>query len=257
MSHDQPGQDDPRGGRDEFDHFFSDRGNGSEATDPDQTAWADPAYTDSDRTQSTQHAPYVRPPQPQRDEYGPADHGGYYPPEAYYQEPQQRRGAMWAPVAVIVASLAIVVVVIALILNNSSGKMTQGAFTPTQTVTQTSTGQSPSKESSSQSPSSSSPSSSSKSSSSSSSSSPSYATALPGAAGACPGTDSYGTGPKTSCTFAGVVATLYNAKKNDAGQASFRAKSPATHDNYKVSCQAESYVTCTTETGAIIYILRK
>jgi hypothetical protein len=254
VSHDQPGQGDPSGGRDEFDHFFSDRnGSKSSAQDPDTTAWADPAEADADRTQATGHASYVRPPQPQQyDEYAPADQSGYYQPAAYYDEPPQRRGAMWAPVAVIVASLAIVAVVIAIILNNSSGKMANGAFTPTQTVTQT-TNQNPSQSSSS---SSSSSTSSGSPSSSSSSSSPKPATKLPAAASGCPGSDSYGTGPKTSCSFAGVVATLYNAKKHDDGSASFSAKSPETHDNYKVSCAAEKYVTCTTETGAIIYILR-
>ncbi|GAB3493877.1 hypothetical protein [Flexivirga lutea] len=267
MSHDQPGQDDPRGGRDEFDHFFSDRGQ-QPAQDPDATAWAGPA--DSDRTHPRDQAPdqtaapYVRPPQePQYDEYQPADQR--YEPAAYYEEPPQRRGAMWAPVAVIVASLAIVAIVIAIILNNSSGRMAQGAFTPTKTVTQTTGGQpsqtpsSSETSQSSQSSESSSPSSSSSSASSSSdsSSSPSFATSLPGAAGACPGTDSYGTGPKTSCGFAGVVSTIYNAKKDKDGNASFKAKSPETHDNYQVTCQADQYVTCTTETGAVVYILRK
>ncbi|MFC6704694.1 hypothetical protein [Flexivirga alba] len=194
----------------------------------------------------------MRPPQPQQyDEYAPADQSGYYQPEAYYEEPPQRRGAMWAPVAVIVASLAIVAVVIAIILNNSSGKMANGAFTPTQTVTRTST------QDSSQSPSSSSSQSPTSSSSSSGSSSSTAASTLPGSAGSCSGSDSYGTGPKTSCAFAGVVATLYNAKKGQDGNASFQAKSPTTHDNYKVNCQAASYVTCTTETGAVVYILRK
>lgn len=255
MSHDQPGQGNPSGGRDEFDHFFSDR-NGSKSSprDPDTTAWADPAEADVDRTQATGHASYVRPPQPQQyDEYGPADQSGYYQPAAYYDEPPQRRGAMWAPVAVIVASLAIVAVVIAIILNNSSGKMANGAFTPTQTVTRTSQG--PSQSSSSSSNSSSPSSNSSSPSSKPSSSKP--ASKLPAAASSCPGSDSYGTGPKTSCSFAGVVSTLYNARHHKDGSASFRAKSPTTHDNYKVSCQAGSYVTCTTETGAVIYLLSK
>ena len=258
MSHDQPGQDDPRGGRDEFDHFFSDHnGPKPSSQDPDTTAWADPAEADADRTQATNHAPYVRPPQPQQyDEYGPAEQSGYYQPAAYYDEPPQRRGAMWAPVAVIVASLAIVAVVIAIILNNSSGKMAGGAFTPTQTVTQTTT-QDPSQSSKSSSPSpSSSSASSSDSSSSSSSSSSTDASKLPGSAGSCSGSDTYGTGPKTSCAFAGVVATLYNAKKGKDGNASFHAKSPTTHDNYKVNCQAAAYVTCTTETGAVVYVVR-
>lgn len=255
MSHDQPGQGDPSGGRDEFDHFFSDRnGSTSSPRDPDTTAWADPAEADADRTQATGHAPYVRPPQPQQyDEYAPAEQTGYYQPAAYYEEPPQRRGAIWAPVAVIVASLAIVAVVIAIILNNSSGKMSGGAFTPTQTVTQTSSPQSSQSSGSSSARSSSS----SPSSSASSSSSSKPASKLPSSASACPGTDSYGTGPKTTCSFAGVVSTLYNAKKHKDGSASFRAKSPATHDNYKVSCQSGSYVTCTTETGAVIYILSK
>lgn len=256
MSHDQPGQDDPSGGRDEFDHFFSKHSGPTDSPDPDTTAWADPGQADADRTQAAGHAPYARPPQPEPyDEYGPAQQSGHYPP-AYYEEPPRRRGAMWAPVAVIVASLAIVAVVIALILGNSSGKLAGGAFTPTQTVTQTATqgsSRAPSS-SASQSPSSSS---SSSSTSSSSSSSADQAGALPSSAGSCSGSDSYGTGPKTSCGFAGVVATLYNAKKDKDGNASFEAKSPETHDNYKVSCQAASYVTCTTETGAIVYILRK
>jgi hypothetical protein len=261
VSHDQPGQGNPSGGRDEFDHFFSDRNQPAASQDPDTTAWADPANADADRTQATEHAPYVRPPQ-QYDEYGPADQSGYYEPAPYREEPPQRRGAMWAPVAVIVASLAIVAIVIALILNNSTGKMAQGAFTPTQTVTKTTTQQSsPSPSSSSPSSSSASSSSSSSSTSSSSSSSPSSsssspASQLPASAGSCPGTSSYGTGPKTSCGFAGVVATLYNAKKQSDGSASFTAKSPETHKNYQVSCQAGSYVTCTTETGAIIYVVR-
>lgn len=257
MSHDQPGQgQDPSGGRDEFDHFFSDRRDSTGSTDPDTTAWADPTHADADRTQATDHAPYVRPPQspqsPQYDEYGPAEQSGYYQPAAFYEEPAQRRGAMWAPVAVIVASLAIVAVVIAIILNNSSGKMANGAFTPTATVTQTtSQDSSPSPKSSSESPSSS------QSSSPSSTPSSDYATALPGSANSCSESASYGTGPKTSCNFAGVVAALYNAKQNKDGNASFEAKSPTTHDKYKVSCQADKYVTCTTDTGAIVYILRK
>lgn len=258
MSHDQNGQGNPSGGRDEFDHFFSDRRGSAGSSDPDTTAWADPARVDADRTRATGHAPYVRPPQPQYDEYEPADNSGYYQPAGYFEEPPQRRGAMWAPVAVIVASLAIVAIVIAIILNNSSGKMANGAFTPTATVTQT-TNQDSSQSSnpSSKSPGSSSSKSSSSKSSSSSSSSAAHAKSLPGSAGSCPGSDSYGTGPKTSCSFAAVVSTLYNAKKGQDGGASFEAKSPTTHDNYKVNCQADKYVTCTTETGAVVYILRK
>ena len=284
MSHDHPGQDgNPSGGRDEFDHFFTDRGATSGQQDPDTTAWAGQPY-DADQTQTASHAPYVRPPQqhPLYDEYPPADQTdavehtpyvrppqdphaagwdeyepagqGYYPPAGYYQEPPQRKSTMWAPVAVIVASLAIVAVVIAIILNNSTGRMTQGAFTPTATVTETTT---PSPTQSSGGSSSQSPKSSTSSSSASSSSSDHYATSLPGSASSCPGSDSYGTGPKTSCGFAAVVATLYNAKKDDHGNASFRAKSPTTHDNYDVSCHEDSYTTCTTDTGAIVYILHK
>jgi hypothetical protein len=249
VSHDQPGQDNPSGGRDEFDHFFSDRGGSSAPRDPDATAWADASY--DDRTQVNQHAPYVRPPEAQQ--YDEFDHAneGYYEPAGYYQEPPPRKSAMWAPVLVIVASLAIVAVVIAIILNNSNGRMAKGSFKPTATVTKTATpstsqGQSSQSSSSSQSPSS----------PSSSPSSSHFATALPGSAASCPGSDSYGTGPKTTCSFAGVVSTLYEAKKNKAGDASFRAKSPATHAKYSVNCQANAYVTCTTETGAVVYILR-
>lgn len=246
MSHDHPGQDNPSGGRDEFDHFFTERSTGSAGRDPDATAWAGQPY-DADQTHASEHAPYVRPPQSQYDEYEPADQT-YYQEAAYYEEPPQRRGAMWAPVAVIVASLAIVAVVIAIILHNSTGRMTQGAFTPTATVTKTAT-QNPS------SPSTSSQSRSSSPSSSAGASSSSAATSLPGSA--CPGSDKFTTGPATSCAFAGVVDTLYNAKKGPDGNASFRAKSPTTHDKYAVNCQAGNYVTCTTETGAVIYILSK
>lgn len=278
MSHDHPGQDDnPSGGRDEFDHFFTDRGATPGHQDPDATAWAGRPY-DADQTQTAAHAPYVRPPhqQPRYDEYPPAEQTeavehtpyvrppqepqydeyepagqGYYPPAGYYQEPPQRKSTMWAPVAVIVASLAIVAVVIAFILNNSTGRMTQGAFTPTATVTETTTPTQSSGASSSPSPKSST------SHSSSSSSAQHYATSLPGSASSCPGSDSYGTGPKTSCGFAAVVATLYNAKKDSDGNASFRAKSPTTHDKYNVSCHEDSYATCTTDTGAIVYVLHK
>lgn len=252
MSHDHGGQgSNPGGGRDEFDHFFSDQSTSRSAQDPDATAWAEPPY-DRDRTRSSEHATYARPaPQPERqpyDEYQPADRT-HYQPAAFYEEPPQRKGAVWAPVAVIVASLAIVAVVIAIILNNSTGRMTEGAFTPTATVTETTTPHSQSSGQSSSAQSSQSP--------SSSESSSSYATSLPGSASACPGSDTYGTGPKTSCSFAAVVATLYNAKKNSAGDASFRAKSPETHDKYAVTCHEDSYVTCTTETGAIVYLLHQ
>lgn len=269
MSHDHPGQgpsegrQNPGRGRDEFDHFFSNSsGKHNDATDPDATAWSGagaPQY-DGDRTQAIGHPSYVRPAQPQQydefapagqeryDDYAQADQD-YYQPPGHFEEPRQRRGAMWAPVLVIVASLAIVAVVIAIILNNSSGRMAQGAFTPTATVTRTTTQDvSPSQSSSGGQ--------SSSSSSSPSSSGSNYATSLPGDASGCPGSSSYGTGPRTSCEFAGVVSTLYNAKKNKDGEASFKAKSPETHRNYAVSCHADSYVTCTTETGAVIYILR-
>ena len=253
MSHDHEGQGtNPGGGRDEFDHFFSDRPANSAGRDPDATAWAGPAY-DGEQTQASEHATYARPAaQPERQQYDEYEQT-HYQPAAYYEEPPQRKGAVWAPVAVIVASLAIVAVVIALILNNSTGRMTEGAFTPTATVTKTAT-QSPTQSAS---RSSSSQTAQSSQSSGASSSSPSYATALPGSASACPGSDSYGTGPKTSCSFAAVVAALYNAKKDDAGDASFQAKSPETHDKYSVSCHEDSYVTCTTDTGAIIYVLHQ
>lgn len=260
MSHDHPGQGDPSGGRDEFDHFFTDRGSSSGRQDPDATAWAGRPY-DSDRTHTVEHAPYVRPAPPQQepqyDEYQPAD-PGYYQPAAYYQEPPQRKGAVWAPVAVIVASLAIVAVVIAIILNNSTGRMTQGAFTPTATVTETTT-QTPSQpsQSSQESPESSEKPKSSKSGKDKRSKESKYATSLPGSASACPGSDSYGTGPATSCGFAQVVATLYNAKRDDNGNASFRAKSPTTHRKYSVTCHEDSYATCTTDTGAVVYVLHK
>jgi len=222
VSHDQPGQDNPSGGRDEFDHFFSDRGGNSTNRDPDATAWADASY--DDRTQANQHAPYVRPPEQQQyNEYEPADQG-YYEPAGYYQEPPPRKSTMWAPVLVIVASLAIVAVVIAIILNNSNGRMAKGSFKPTATVTKTAT--QPQTSTQSQSPQTSKPSSSKPSPSSSASK---VAKSLPGSATSCPGTSSYGTGPKTTCSFAGVVSSLYNAKKNKDGDASFRAKSPATH----------------------------
>ena len=259
-------QEDRRGGRDEFDHFFTDRGASAGAQDPDATAWAGGGY---DADQTAAHPPYVRPPQqPQYDqpqypetsagwdEYEPAGQG-YYQPAAYYEEPPQRRSAMWAPVAVIVASLAIVAVVIAIILNNSTGRMTEGAFTPTATVTETTTPTQSSGQSSSQSSRPSQSSTSTSSSSASSSSPDDYATSLPGSAAPCPGSDSYGIGPKTSCGFAAVVATLYNAEKDDNGDASFRAKSPTTHRKYAVSCHEDSYATCTTETGAIVYVLHR
>lgn len=276
MSHDHPGQDgNPSGGRDEFDHFFTDRGAPSGHQDPDATAWAGRPY-DADQTQASAHPPYVRPPHqpPRYDEYPPdqtdsAEHSpyvrppqepqydqadqGYYQPAGYYHETPQRKSAMWAPVAVIVASLAIVAVVIAIILHNSTGRMTQGAFTPTATVTETTT-QNPSDSSTRSSGSSQS---STSSSSGSSSSGDGYATSLPGSASSCPGSDTYGTGPKTSCGFAAVVATLYDAKKDDNGNAAFRAKSPTTHRKYDVTCHEDSYATCTTDTGAIVYVLHK
>ncbi|RNI19664.1 hypothetical protein [Flexivirga caeni] len=250
MSHDHPGQDDPSGGRDEFDHFFSDTSARREAEDPDSTAWAGQPY-DADRTHAVEHASYVRPPQPMHDEYAPAG-PDYYQPEPYYEEPPRRRGTMWAPILVIVASLAIVAVVVAVILHNSTGRMKANPATPTATVTETTTRGA--------SPTSSGPSSSQSTGSASSGASPTssgYATALPGEASSCPGSSSYGTGPATSCAFAAVVTNLYNAEKNSDGRASFAAESPTTHEKYNVSCHQESYVTCTTDTGAVVYILHQ
>ncbi|WP_265442631.1 hypothetical protein [Flexivirga meconopsidis] len=274
MSHDQNGQDgkDPRGGRDEFDHFFTDRdARRAQQRDPDATAWAEGGYDQpasgdpyDDRTQTAlppsydngqgyddQHS-YVQPPRPDEDYYGYEQQGGPY----YGQQPPRRRGNIWAPVAVIVASLLVVGVIAAIALNRSgdSGQQANSPL-PTQTVTKTQT-QSPSEQSPSSTDSSSS-SESSSSSPSSSQSSASYATALPGSASPCPGSADYGVGPRTTCAFAAVVATKYNSAKDSDGNASFSATSPETRKSYDVTCTAGDVVTCVTTTNATVYMLRK
>ncbi|NNG38420.1 hypothetical protein HJ588_03915 [Flexivirga sp. ID2601S] len=284
MSHDQPGQDgkDPRGGRDEFDHFFTDRNaRRPEQRDPDATAWGEAPYDDragtdpyDDRTQAAQppsygaggqgygdqHS-YVQPPRPDEDYYGYEQGGGPY----YGQEQEQRRrGNAWAPVLVIVASLLVVGVVaaIALTRSNNNGSSQANSPLPTQTVTKTQT-HSPTEQSPTQSesqPSSSSESSASSSPSSESSSaspSTSYATDLPASASPCPGGADYGTGPRTTCAFAGVVASRYQSAKDADGNASFSATSPETHQSYDVTCTAGQIVTCVTTTNATVYMLRK
>ncbi|TWE10355.1 hypothetical protein [Rudaeicoccus suwonensis] len=266
MSHDQPGSGDPRGGRDDFDHFFTDRnGGGQPPQDPDATVWggAGEQHGQAEQGAYTQRMP-ARPYEPQqydaeydagyanqpREDYGRPQGGGYY------DEPPRNGSKALAPILVIVASLIVIALVAFFALHHSSSKDNDAATTPLPSQTSQSTPSTTQSQSQSQSPSQtqSSPESSTDQSSSSDSPSSSANPLFPSSATACPGTSEYATGPKTSCPFAAVVASTYAAKKDSSGNATFSAVSPETGDTYQVSCTSGDYVTCVTTTKAIVYI---
>lgn len=266
MSHDQPGSGDPRGGRDDFDHFFTDRsGGGQPPQDPDATVWGGTGEQRGQAEQGayTQRMP-ARPYQPPQSQYDAEYDAGYanQPREdygqpqgaGYYDEPPRNGNKALAPILVIVASLIVIAVVAFFALHHSSKSTDATSTTPLPTQTSQSTPSTTQSQDQSPSDTQSSPESSTGQSSSSDSASASANPIFPASATACPGTSAYATGPKTSCAFAAVVASTYQAKKDSSGNATFSAVSPETGDTYQVSCTSGSYVTCVTTTKAIIYV---
>lgn len=227
---------------DTFDHFFK----GPSTPDPDETRpiSAPPPATGPDAATQSWDA-----------------HAGYAAAPAEPAPRESRRGGVILPLLVIFASVAIVAVVVYFALGGGGRGSTQtdgvpeGAATgPTSTQSDTPSGSSnPSGSSSDSSSSSSSPSSSSSSSSSSTSSS-SASAPLPDGATNCHST-AYSVGPKTSCGFGASVAAAASSADFSSGSATLTdVYSPTTHEKYTLTCTQGGYLTCVTESGAVVYV---
>lgn len=243
--------------------------------------YVDPAYGQGTDPQATRALPAQQYNQPQygASQYGASQYGGApyerdpYEQAAYEQGryeagPEDPVRSIWWPIAVIMASLAIVGAVGGYLWasrdNNSTPAVTNSLLptatatspTPTQTSTEpspaptsseTSTSQSPTTTSSSTSPTTSS-------STSSETSTSTAAGTFPAGAKVCAPT--VGGNARASCGFATNVAAAAAGPISD-GQAQFQvtAHSPATGRDYTLNCVRTDLVTCSTDTGAEVYLL--
>ena len=242
--------------------------------------YIDPAYgqgTDPQQTRALPAQPYPA------QQYAPQEYGGsqysdqqYSERDAYAQAayeqgryeagPEDPVRSIWWPIAVIMASLAIVGAVGGYLWasrDNSSTPAATNSVLPTapstsQTPTETSTQPSPTSTSESPTTTSESTSSTSSSTSSTSSSSESSTSTATGTfpAGAKVCSPTVGGNARASCGFATNVAAAA-AGPIGQGQTQFQvtAHSPATNRDYTLNCVRTDLVTCTTDSGAEVYLL--
>lgn len=238
--------------------------------------YVDPAYGQGADPQPTQALParqypeeqYARPQYTDRDPYEQAA----YEQGRYDAGPEDPVRSIWWPIAVIMASLAIVGAVGGYLWasrDNSSTPAATNSVLPTATATTpaptpTSTEPSPTStessttsttsSASSESSTTSSSSSSSETSSSTSSTSSTAAGTFPTGAKVCAPT--VGGNARASCGFATNVAAAA-AGPIGAGRTQFQvtAHSPATGQDYTLNCVRTDLVTCSTDSGAQVYLL--
>ncbi|MFC6715703.1 hypothetical protein [Branchiibius cervicis] len=235
--------------------------------------YVDPAYGQGGDHQPTQAFPAQQnPSQYAAPQYESAPYGGRDPYEqAAYEQGRYEAGpedpvrSIWWPIAVIMASLAIVGAVGGYLWasrDNASTPAATNSVLPTATPTSptptqpspTSTESSTSAQSSTTSSTSSSSTSSSTSSSSTQSSTSTAAGTFPAGAKVCAPT--VGGNARASCGFATNVAAAA-AGPIGQGQTQFQvtAHSPATGRDYTLNCVRTDLVTCSTDTGAEVYVL--
>lgn len=250
--------------------------------------YVDPAYgqgsAGSDATQAMPGGPqpqYGAPqygsdqygsPQYGSQQYGSQDNGPDYgqQPYEYVDRPEDPARSIWWPIAVIMVSLAIIGAIggylwathdnagspppTGSVLPTAPATSNTPSSSPTPSSTQSSSTQTSTTESSTSSATSTESSSSTSTDPSTSASSSTATAAFPAGARVCGPT--VAGNAKASCGFATNVATAA-AGPISQGQSAFQvqAHSPVTNRDYTLDCSGTGLVTCSTDTGADVYIL--